>query len=117
MRQLIKVFKTLSDETKVRILKILQERDELCVCEIMQALNISQSRASRNLGILKDAGFVTDRRDGLWVHYSINKKKINEYHQGINTLTKGWLNDDGIIKDDRKRLRKAVKLSLRNKCK
>jgi len=73
MRQLIKVFKALSDETKLRILKILQERDELCVCEIMQALNISQSRASRNLGILKNAGFVIDRRDGLWIHHSLNK--------------------------------------------
>ncbi|HCG76733.1 MAG: transcriptional regulator [bacterium (Candidatus Ratteibacteria) CG_4_9_14_3_um_filter_41_21] len=117
MRQLIKVFKTLSDETKVRILKILQERDELCVCEIMQVLDISQSRASRNLGILKDAGFVIDRRDGLWIHYSINKKKINEYHEALNELLKNWLNDEGIIREDRKRLRKAVKLSLRSKCK
>jgi len=117
MRQLIKVFKTLSDETKVRILKILQERNELCVCEIMQALKISQTRASRNLGILRDAGFVTDRRDGLWVYYSINKGKVNEYHQAINDLVKNWLNDKDIIQNDRKRLEKAVKLSLKNKCK
>ena len=117
MRQLIKVFKTLSDETKVRILKVLQERDELCVCEIMQALNISQSRASRNLGILKDAGFVTDRRNGLWVYYSISKQKVNEYHQGINELMENWLNHEDIIKEDRKRLKNAVKLSLKNKSK
>ncbi len=117
MRQLIKVFKTLSDETKVRILKILQERDELCVCEIMQALNISQSRASRNLGILKDAGFVTDRRNGLWVYYSISKEKINEYHQAMNELMENWLNDKDIIKEDRKRLKNAVKLSLKKRLK
>ena len=117
MRQLIKVFKTLSDETKVRILKILQERDELCVCEIMQALNISQSRASRNLGILRDAGFVTDRRDGLWVYYSVNKEKINEYHQPMNELVKSWLNDKDIIKKDRNRLKNAVKLSLQKRWK
>ena len=117
MRQLIKVFKALSDETKVRIVKILQERDELCVCEIMQALDISQTRASRNLGILKDAGFVNDRRDGLWVYYSVNQKKINEHHQILNDLMKNWLNDEDIIQDDRKRLKKAVKLSLKNKCK
>ena len=115
MRHLIKVFKSLSDETKLRILKILQERDELCVCEIMQALNISQSRASRNLGILKDAGFVTDRRDGLWVYYSISKEKINEYHQAMNELMGNWLNDKDIIKEDRKRLKKAVKMSLQNR--
>jgi len=117
MRQLIKAFKTLSDETKIRILKILQQRDELCVCEIMQALNISQTRASRNLGILRDAGFVTDRRDGLWVYYSINKEKINDYHQTLNDLLKDWLNDEEVIQEDRERLKRAVKLSLRSKCK
>ena len=111
MRQLSKVFKSLSDETKLRILKILQERDELCVCEIMQALNISQSRASRNLGVLKNAGFITDRREGLWVYYSINKEKANEYHIAVNKLVKDWLNDEEIILEDRKQLKKAVKLS------
>ena len=117
MRQLIKVFKALSDETKIRILKILQERKELCVCEIMQALNISQSRASRNLGILKDAGFVIDKRNGLWVHYSINKKMVNKYHEPINKLMKNWLNNESIIREDRKRLKKVVKLSEKNRCK
>ena len=117
MRQLIKGFKTLSDETKIRILKILQQRDELCVCEIMQTLNISQSRASRNLGILKDAGFVVSRRDGLWIHYSINEKKVNEYHEALNELLKNWLNNQDIIQEDRKRFKKAVKLSLRSHCK
>jgi len=65
MRELIKVLKALSDEVRLRILKILQERDELCVCEIMQALDISQTRASRNLGILRNAGIVTGRRGGV----------------------------------------------------
>ncbi|MCK4905711.1 winged helix-turn-helix transcriptional regulator [bacterium] len=111
MRQLTKVFKAVSDETKLRILKILQERNEICVCEIMQALNISQSRASRNLGILQNAGFITDRRDGLWVFYSINKEKFNEHHIAINKLIKDWLNDEKIIQEDRKRLKKAVRLS------
>ena len=117
MRELTKVFKALSDETRLRMLKILQERAELCVCEIMQALDISQTRASRNLGILKDAGFVVDRRDGLWIHYSINKKKINEYHEPLNHLLKNWLNGEYIIREDRERLKKAVKLSWKNKCK
>lgn len=111
MHQLIKVFKALSDETRLRILKILQERDELCVCEIMQALNISQSRASRNLGFLKDTGLVKDRRDGVWVYYSINHRKVNEYHESLNKLLKNWLNDEEIVKKDRERLKKTVKLS------
>jgi ArsR family transcriptional regulator len=115
MRQLSKVFKSLSDDIKLRILKILQRKDELCVCEIMQALNISQSRASRNLGVLKNAGLVADRRDGLWVFYSINKEKINEYNLPINKLVKAWLNDEKIILEDMKRLKKAVRLSGRKR--
>lgn len=111
MKQLIKVFKALSDETRLRMLKILQEKDEVCVCEIMQALNISQSRASRNLGILKDAGFANDRRDGLWVYYSINKDNLNEYHSAVNGLVKNWLKNDNTVKKDRERFKKADKLS------
>ncbi|MCD6450954.1 MAG: winged helix-turn-helix transcriptional regulator [Acidobacteria bacterium] len=65
MRELIKVRRTLSDKVRLCILKILQEGDELCVCEIMQALDISQTRASRNLGILRNAGIVTGRRGGV----------------------------------------------------
>ncbi len=115
MRQLIKIFKALSDETRLRILKILEARNELCVCEIMQALDISQSRASRNLGPLKDAGLVKDRRDGVWIYYSINRKKINEYNQSLNELLTNWLNDEEIVKKDRERLKKTVKLSQQNK--
>ncbi len=116
MHELIKAFKALSDETRLRILKLLEERAELCVCEIMQALNISQTRASRNLGILKDAGFVHDRREGLWVYYSINHKKIRDYHLELTELLKKWLNQEEIIKKDRERLKKAVKLNKEKKC-
>ena len=64
MKDLIRAVRAISDETRIRILKVLLER-ECCVCEVMQALDISQSRASRNLGMLEDAGFVKSRRDGL----------------------------------------------------
>lgn len=114
MRQLIKVFKALSDETRLRMLKILQKKKEVCVCEIMQALDISQSRASRNLGILKDAGFVNDRRDGLWIYYSINKDKVNDYHLAINKLVNKWIEDSVIINKDKERLKKAKKLRDEN---
>ena len=57
MRDTVKAFKALSDETRLRILNVLLER-ECCVCEVMQALDISQTRASRNLAALYDAGFL-----------------------------------------------------------
>jgi ArsR family transcriptional regulator len=113
MRILIKVLKALADETRLRILKILHEKDELCVCEIMQVLDISQTRASRNLNILKDVGFVKDRRDGLWVYYSINHEKINEFHLKLNELIKQWLNDEKIIEVDRKKLKSDVKCNIK----
>ena len=110
MRNLIKVFKALSDETRIRLLKLLQQR-ELCVCELMQALNMTQSRVSRNLGILKDAGLVQDRREGLWVHYSLNEESFNAYAEPLLELLKEWANDDRAVMDDLKSLSKAVKLS------
>ena len=116
MRELIRIFKALSDGTRLRMLKLLQRR-ELCVCEIMQAMQISQTRASRNLGVLEDAGLITDKREGLWVHYSINRNEVNEYHQTIESMLSKWLENEQIILEDRKRLAKAVKVGKRNFCK
>jgi len=65
MKETIKAFKALSDETRLRILNVLLQR-ECCVCEVMQALDISQTRASRNLAALRDAGFLKLRKEGLW---------------------------------------------------
>ena len=110
MRDLVKVFKALSDETRIRLLKLVQQR-ELCVCELMQALNMTQSRVSRNLGILKDAGLVKDRRDGLWVHYSLNEESFNVYAEPVLELLKDWANDDEAVTGDLNSLSKAVKLS------
>lgn len=110
MRYLVKVFKALSDETRIRLLKLVQQR-ELCVCELMQTLNMTQSRVSRNLGILKDAGLVTDRRDGLWVHYSLNEESFNAYAEPLLKLLKDWANDDKAVIDDLNSLSTAVKLS------
>jgi len=110
LRDLVKVFKALSDETRIRLLKLLQQR-ELCVCELMQALNMTQSRVSRNLGILKDAGLVRDRRDGLWVHYSLNKESFNIYAGPLLRLLRDWANNDEVILEDLRALSEAVRLS------
>jgi len=85
---LVKVFKALSDETRIRLLKLLFER-ELC----------------------KEAGLVKDRRDGLWIYYSLNRKSFNQYVAPILGLLDGWLNDDEVVKKDREALKKAVRLS------
>ena len=116
MRELIKIFKALSDETRLRMMKLLQHRD-LCVCEIMQAMDISQTRASRNLSVLKNASLIVDRREGLWVHYSINRKKSNDYHQAIEGVLQNYLEDETLVMEDKKRLSRAVKIGKLKSCK
>ena len=63
-------FKALADETRLRILKLLEVR-EMCVCEIMVALNLTQPTASHHLALLENAGLIKDRKEGKWVFYSI----------------------------------------------
>ena len=112
MQELVKVFRALSDETRIRILKVLLEREH-CVCEIMQALGISQSRASRNLGILEDAGFVKSRREGLWIIYSTDEQTVNRHVASLAEMLRGFLADEEIIYQDRERLSHAVRIGSR----
>ena len=99
MYNLIRKFKALSDETRLRILNILLVR-ECCVCEVMEALEISQTRASRNLNILYDAGFLKSRRSGLWSFYSIDKESMKEsdFHLS-DTVKKGLAHNPTAIQD------------------
>jgi ArsR family transcriptional regulator len=64
-------FKSLSDETRLKILWLLSGTEELCVCDVIDVLGITQSKASRHLRHLYHLGWVTDRRDGLWMIYRL----------------------------------------------
>ena len=109
MQELIKASKALSDETRLRILGILLER-ECCVCEVMQALEISQSRASRNLGILEEAGFLTARREGAWVLYSLKTYSENNLALSLTRLLREFFVNDEVLIHDRERLRYSVRV-------
>jgi ArsR family transcriptional regulator len=109
MRDFVKPCKALSDETRLRILSILLER-ECCVCEVMQALDISQTRASRNLAALYEAGFLKLRKDGLWSLYSINRDEMNEYLADLVQAATKALKGNKTVEQDRERLRKAVRV-------
>ena len=109
MRELVKAFKALSDETRLRILNLLLER-ECCVCEVMQALEISQTRASRNLSALYDAGFLKLRKDGLWSLYSIDREGIKEHFTEMVNAVRDGLEGNGTAALDRERLRNAVRV-------
>jgi len=112
MKDFVRLFKALSDETRVRILKVLVER-ECCVCEVMQALDISQSRASRNLRVLEDAGFIKSRRDGLWIVYSIDEQRMNSHAPPLIELLRSSLVNEEIILQDKERLSRAARVGPR----
>ena len=101
--------KALSDETRLRILNILLER-ECCVCEVMQALDISQSRASRNLSILQDAGFLKARRDGAWIVYSMDWQTANRYATSLAKLIKDSPLSSEVLEKDKERLKHAKRM-------
>lgn len=66
------LFQLLSDETRLRCLLLMQQQGELCVCELVHALGLSQPKISRHLASLRDAGVVNDRRRGQWIYYRLH---------------------------------------------
>jgi len=109
MRELTKMLKALSDESRLRVLSLVLER-ECCVCEVMQAMNISQSRASRSLTALYDAGILRQRKDGRWVLYSIDNEGMKEYTNDIVLAVSKALMGNPLVEEDRERLKKAERV-------
>lgn len=72
-------FKALSEEPRCQIIQLLFEQ-EMCVCELMEFLQMSQPAVSHHLRILKEAGLVKDRRDGKWIYYSLEQDKLERFN-------------------------------------
>ncbi len=75
MNELSPFFKALCEDVRLKIITLLMPR-ELCVCEIIAQLNLSQPAVSHHMKILKQAGLVNDRRDGRWIFYSLDKERF-----------------------------------------
>jgi ArsR family transcriptional regulator len=100
MNELVTMFKALSDETRLRIIKLL-EHGELCVCDIVAALDMVQPKVSFHLSTLKEAGFIKDKKQGRWIHYSLND---NDMFRRMLLLSTSERMRDGVVSADRKRL-------------
>ena len=111
MRDLVKATKALSDETRLRILNLILEK-ECCVCEVMQALDISQTRASRNLKVLYDAGFLKQRKEGLWSLYSLDNEGMKHGSYLVEAVKKALANN-AVAAKDKERLKKAERVGAR----
>jgi ArsR family transcriptional regulator len=110
MRKTVKAFKAMSDETRLRVLNLILER-ECCVCEIMQALEISQSKASRHLSALYDAGFLKFRKEGLWSLYAIDDG-MEDYLSDMVSAAKKSLIENKEAKMDRERLKTTKRTGM-----
>ena len=75
-------FKAISDPTRLKMLYLLQE-GELCVCEIIMALEKPQSTISHHLNVLKSAGFIKGRKEGVWIHYKLVNPEIVDLIEGL----------------------------------
>ena len=106
----IEVFtKTLADPTRLRILSLLVQYPELCVCELTEALCLAQPKISRHLAILREASVLQDRKLGLWVHYRL--------HPELTTWARAILNhlqlasqDELIYQEDSQRLQAITRI-------
>ncbi len=98
MKNVVKAMKLLSDATRLRILMILTKR-EMCVCQIMGVLGVSQPLVSRNLTLLNGAGLLDERKEGKLVFYSL-KKEIPPIYGSIIPVLRTALKSDSILTDD-----------------
>ncbi len=107
-RDYVNIFKALSDPNRIRIVKMLAER-ELCMCEIREVLDLSNSTVSKHLTILRDAGLLLDTKDGKWVNFRLNDKSENIFIRSLIRLINKSFDDDESIQED------AVKLQRVNR--
>ena len=110
MEKNVKLFRALSDETRLRIYLLLS-KGELCVCELVNILNMEQSRISHSLRILKEAGLIDNQREGKWIIYSANPKMSK------SKIIIGLKEELKIPGKDLKILAKCKKEKVREKCK
>ncbi len=75
---MLQIFKALADETRLRILSVVWQ-SEICVCELEQILNLTQSNASRHLTVLKNAGLITGTKRAQWMHYKKNESFCRDH--------------------------------------
>jgi ArsR family transcriptional regulator, arsenate/arsenite/antimonite-responsive transcriptional repressor len=112
MENIATLFQSLEDETRLRILALLLEEEELCVCDLMAVLQLPQSTVSRHLSHLRNVGWLRDRREGVWIYYSI-LKPLEPLHQSLLPILRHFLHGEATAKSDIDRLRG---LSQGNSC-
>ena len=105
VRPVSRLFKALGDETRLRIIALLSQ-GELCVCHLQDALKLPQPNVSRQLGILRSAGLVEDRREGSWVYYRLLPQEDPDCERQLRGLVQGFAME-GTLRREVERLVKS----------
>ncbi len=111
MQQAVEMFKALGDETRLRILNLLTER-EVCVCDMVDILQLGQSKVSRHLAVLRHAGLVDGRRDGMWVFYRLATAR-GDLHRQIRDWLLAIRHQNADSRQDLQRLGELAELPER----
>ena len=107
MRDLIKIFKALSDRNRLRILKMLEIKP-LCVCEITEVLQLAASTVSKHLSLLRDVNLIMDEKEGKWVIYRLNQTDTDEQIKKLLPQLSTWLSTDPTILKDLEKVKTVV---------
>lgn len=114
MKEIIKAFKALSDPTRLRIFLLLLDRD-LCVCELTYVLEMSQSRVSHQLRLLRDSNLVEDKREGRWIIYTIPHRVREDLEPFLRRIAGPGLAESEAILRDVDRLEVCLQENVRKK--
>jgi len=109
------LFQSLADPTRLRLLNLLTQTDEICVCEFVDALEIPQYNISRHLHVLAEAGWLDDRRLGKWIYYRITDK-LKPYQRSVLEAIERLREERQDFKEDEKRAGRRLKLRRGGVC-
>ena len=112
MKTFIRVMKALSDPNRVKIIKMLAEKD-LCVCELTSLLKLAQPTVSKHLKVLEDAGLVEFWKEGSWVNYSLAGGDDSPYARAMLAHLAEWLGEDREIREILQALPEADREKIR----
>jgi len=114
MKETVNILKSLANPTRLRIMHaLMQAKNELCICEIMDSLRLPQYHISKHIRELKITGLVEEREEGRFVFYSIIRHKDGFHQSLIKALAEI---DDRILTDDKKQMKRRLSLRVNGKC-
>lgn len=114
LSQTVSIAKALGDETRLRIMALLEEQ-ELCACQIIEVFELANSTISRHLSVLKQAGLLQSRKSGRWIYYAWAQEDSEILHS-----TQNWLSEiipkDAQIQQDRQQIAEILKMNPEDLC-